>query len=344
VDSTVVFAVAGSGKTSSLVASLKPDERSLLLTYTENNFRTLHDKIARVCGGIPENVHLSTYFSFLYSFCVRPYLRDEMRLRGINWDQPSASRRRFGKTDERYYIDAHRRLYYGRMADLLRSRQMLGMLNARLARYFDRIYIDEVQDFAGHDFNLLCDILVASTPVVAVGDFYQHTFDTSRDGSVNKSLHDDEAAYRRRFESLGCSVDVTTLSKSYRCSAGVCDFVSQHLGISIESQRSEQSSVHVVDSEALADELFFRDDVVKLFYSEHYKYPCHSNNWGAAKGMDDYGDVCVVLNKTTAGLFQRGSLATLNPATKNKLYVACTRAAKDLFIVPGEYYMKFKRA
>lgn len=343
-DSTVVFAVAGSGKTTHLVDSLKPDERSLLLTYTENNFRTMHDKIARAYGGIPDSVHISTYFSFLYSFCVRPYLGDEMRLRGINWDQPLASRRRFGKTDDRHYMDSHRRLYYGRMADLLRSRQMLGMLSARLARYFDRIYIDEVQDFAGHDFNLLCDILVASTPVVAVGDFYQHTFDTSRDGNVNQNLHDNEVNYRKRFESLGCSVDATTLSKSYRCSASVCGFVSQYLGIGIESQRPEQSTVQFVDSEEVADELFHRDDVVKLFYQEHHKYPCHSNNWGAAKGMDDYGSVCVVLNKKTAGLYRQGSLDALSSATKNKLYVACTRAAQDLFLVPGEYYAKFKRA
>lgn len=35
--------------------------------------------------------------------------------------------------------------------------------------------------------------------------------------------------------------------------------------------------------------------IVKLFLSEHYKYGCYSENWGANKGIDHFNDVCVVM-------------------------------------------------
>lgn len=53
----------------------------------------------------------------------------------------------------------------------------------RLARYFDELLVDEVQDFAGHDFNFLLELCAADVSVVLAGDFYQHTFDTSRNAT-----------------------------------------------------------------------------------------------------------------------------------------------------------------
>ena len=54
---------------------------------------------------------------------------------------------------------------------------------------------DEVQDLGGHDFNLITAILPLSIDVFFVGDFFQHTFDTSKDGNVNISLYKDINLY-----------------------------------------------------------------------------------------------------------------------------------------------------
>lgn len=40
-----------------------------------------------------------------------------------------------------------------------------------------------------------------------VGDFYQHTFDTSRDGNKNKTLFDDKIKYESRFTAKGIVCD-----------------------------------------------------------------------------------------------------------------------------------------
>ena len=45
--------------------------------------------------------------------------------------------------------------------------------------------------FGGNDFNLLKEISKAKVNHIYVGDFFQHTFDTSRDGNTNSKLHDD---------------------------------------------------------------------------------------------------------------------------------------------------------
>jgi hypothetical protein len=60
---------------------------------------------------------------------------------------------------------------------------------------------------------------------------------------------------------------------------------------------------------------------VKLFYQEHHKYACHSQNWGASKGIDRYRDVWVVLNPGNVKAWHLGSFRGINVQTRNKLYV-----------------------
>lgn len=341
-DNRVILAVAGSGKTSHIKDSLQTSGRSLVVTYTENNYKSLRDRIATEYGCIPDRIRLCTYFSFLYSFCLRPFLGDELRVRGINWDAPPDFTRTIKRTEERYYLDKGQRLYYSRMAGLLSVKRLVPDVKRRLSKYFDSFFVDEVQDFAGHDFNFLCDLASADVRTLLVGDFHQHTYDTSRDGNVNKNLHKDLATYKSRLKEKGCDIDDTSLGKSYRCSPTVCDFVSQKIGIDIESHRDDETKFEYVDSEVRADQLFHQADIVKLFYQSHQKYSCFSDNWGASKGIDSYDSVCVVLNNRTDELYRNGRLPSLPPITKNKLYVACTRSRADLHFVPEKYYRKYK--
>lgn len=59
-------------------------------------------------------------------------------------------------------------------------------ISERIEKYFDFFCVDEVQDFAANDFNLLCQLSKMDVEVLFVGDFFQHTFDTSRDGNIQK--------------------------------------------------------------------------------------------------------------------------------------------------------------
>lgn len=333
-DKRVVFAVAGSGKTSHIINELRSDSKTLILTYTDNNLSNLKHRIMQKFGKIPSGIKVYSYFQFLYSFCFRPLYGHELKTKGINWHVPPFNTLKMKRNDRRFYIDSHNRLYSNRIAKLIEQLGIIDEVIQRIEKYFDSICIDEVQDFAGHDFNFLLSIYPANINQLFVGDFYQHTFDTSRDGNVNKSLHDCYDKYKAKFTKVGYIVDEELLSKSHRCSPIVCKFVTENLSIHIDSHRSDKTHIEFIECKNQAIDLMNCTETAKLFYQDSRKYKGYTENWGATKGLDCFENICIVLNNTTLKLFQSGKLEELKPQTKNKFYVACTRAKQNIYFVP----------
>ena len=343
-DKRVVFAVAGSGKTTSIVERLDLAQRFLIVTFTHANHDNLRAKIIGKFGWLPDNVVLMTYISFLYGFCYRPILGMRMGDRGIDYRPPGEEARRFRIRDDGYFMGVGRRLYSNRIARLVEAKGALADVNRRLEKYYNVLCVDEVQDIAGHDFNLLLSLCGATIDIYLVGDFHQHTFDTSRDGAVNTSLHEDYEAYKKRFTKAGLLVDTQSLAVSRRCSPDICDFITRDLNIAIKSSEESTGKVVEIGTQAEVDGLVARDDVVKLFVKEHYRYGCHSQNWGASKGEDSHMDVCVVLHDAAGKARVGGGLAGMPAQTVNKLYVACSRARGNLYLAPAKLFKKHKAA
>lgn len=342
-DKKVVFAVAGAGKTSLIITNLTYDSRALLVTYTRANEANLRKKVIRKFGCVPPGIRIYSYFAFLYSFCYKPFCAAKMRTRGVNWDIPPANTQKLKRSKRSFYVDSAGRLYSNRIAKFFEQAKLLRDINLRIEKYFDFLFIDEVQDFAGHDFNFLASLCTAQIQLLLVGDFFQHTYDTSRDGAVNRFLHNDFGAYVSRFRNIGLQVDAETLNKSYRCSPNICDFISTNLAIPLSSHRIDCTTVKLLQDVSQIEEKFFCQETVKLFYQSHEKYPCFSQNWGASKGEDDYNDVCVVLHSGSYESLIRGELHKLNPQTRNKLYVACSRARGNLYLIPEYLVAKYRR-
>ena len=333
-DKRVVFAVAGSGKTKRLIDELNLRERVLLLTYTENNCAEIRRRVITKFGHVPANITVCTYFTFLNSFCYRPLLLVDMKTKGISFARPSeySSSQRIASRER--YITQDARVYHARMAKALDAMGCIPALLNRIARYYDKVCVDEVQDFGGHDFNLLKHIVRAPVQILLVGDFYQHTYSTSTDGNVNKGLHDSYERFQRGLRDAGLTVDTEALVKSHRCSATVCSFVREHVGIDIHPAQERQTKIQIIEDKQHAADLFADDATVKLFFKEHYLYACHAQTWGASKGQDHYQDVCVVLNATSWKGYKTGGLSGLAALSRNKLYVACTRARGNLYLMP----------
>lgn len=334
-----MFAVAGSGKTTYILESLCDNKRALIITYANNNLQNLRDGLLKKYGYFPSNISIMSYYNFLYSFCYRPFLSRNLGAKGINWN-PNPNT--FTTNDGRY-IDRYKRLYSNRIAKLIEIKDALKDVNDRISKYFDTLYIDEIQDFAGNDFNFLKSIVKSKIDILFVGDFYQHTYDTGRDGKVNSSLHDDYADYKKKFTAMGLMVDHKTLLNSHRCSPAICDFIKDHIGILIASANTEIKAVKIIDTPNDAAAIWNDNSIVKLFYQEHYKYGCFSRNWGDCKGENKYQDVCVVLNTKTWDFYQKQKLRELPSQTKNKLYVACSRARGNLFLVSDKLFKQFKQ-
>lgn len=74
--------------------------------------------------------------------------------------------------------------------------------------------------------------------VVLVGDYYQHSVSaTNNSGKPFKNRSKDVSydSFVAELKNAGFEVDLTTLDKSRRCSAEICQYVSEKLGINISS-------------------------------------------------------------------------------------------------------------
>jgi len=220
--------------------------------------------------------------------------------------------------------------------------ELLTRINSRIEKYFDFFHIDEIQDFGGYDFDILMSFAETNLNLQWVGDFYQHTFDTSRDGNRNRNLHDNFEDYKSKFTNAGLNIDGDALSKSWRCSPSIAEFITTKLGIEIESHKEIDSDVIFCEVSNQIDSVMKDNSTIKLFYQNHRKYKCYSNNWGKLKGANDLDDVCVVLNKNSYKLFEEGKLSELAPLNKNRLYVACSRAHGNLFFIPEDKIADYK--
>ena len=341
----LIHAVAGSGKTRTIIETIAPAERNLIITYTNNNQEVLKSRLVYRFGRIPEDTHVFGVFEFLYRFCLIPYL--EERLRGINFNY-----RKINHFD-RNSIDESRRVIHNQLSQALLNgslrdgRSIINFDNSYLTRidkFFDNIFIDECQDFESYDFDWMLSLVNLRANVYLFGDFYQKTFSTSSSGNKGRAVHADLNKWLTEIRKAHFDIDIDSLSESRRCPLEVCEFVKGNLGIEITSsiEKNEEERVIFISSSELVNEIMSDDSIMKLFFQNSSKYNCTSQNWGESKGSE-FRKVCVVLNKTTYEHYKKGALKELAPSTKSKLYVACTRTLDKLYLVSENNIKNFKK-
>lgn len=341
-DKKLMLAVAGAGKTTYIINKVCAEyKKVLIITYTDANYSNIISRLREKNDGvIPEGISVFKYFTFLYRFCYKPFLSDYVGARGINYE---SNKNRYAKsTNLDYYLDSSDRLYSNRISLLLDKTDAIKDVQNRIKKYFDCVVFDEVQDISGRDFSFLEEVMKIDMNMLYVGDFYQHTYNTSADGKVNASLFDNLDKYVERFEKAGVTYDDKTLIKSWRCGEPVCKYVREKLGIIIYSNRGEQGSVDFVDSEDRIREIWEDPEIIKLHHQKASNYGAGHRNWGETKGEDCYQDVCVLLNQTTMRAYKEDALLKLATATRNKLYVAITRAKGNVYLIDEEKAKKLE--
>lgn len=341
-DKTLILAVAGAGKTTEIINNIKKDDKTLIITYTENNYNILKNNIIKKFKGIPDNIKIYTYFTFLYRFCFLP-LKKGFKVKGLDFNS-NPNKYIKAKDINYYYNRVSKKMYHNRLAKIC-SDYFIDDIIKRIEKYFNYIYIDEIQDFASHDFNLLLNLIKTNCNILLVGDFYQHTFDTSRDGNVNSNLYNDYDNYINKIKNSDSNIKVDTVNflKSKRCSKQVCEFITEYLKIKIESYNNHDSIIREIDDENAIEKIANDDNIVKLFYQNSKKYDMkNKDNWGNSKG-NTYINTCVVLNKNSYEKYKKHKLNELPSSTKNKLYVALSRATNDVYIINEKYLDKYKK-
>jgi DNA helicase-2/ATP-dependent DNA helicase PcrA len=228
-NNTVIIAAAGSRKTTYLVeqALKNAEQEVLVLTYTIYNLNQIRQYIIEKAGLIPHNVTVQSWYQFLLQDCSRPYqsvVYDKKRIETIFFIEgkscPSVPK---NNTDKYYFVDGDK-IYTDKISDFACccNNRSGGSVIKRLERIYDCIFIDEIQDLAGYDFNFLELLFRSKIQVIVVGDSRQSTYFTNCSPKNRKFKGQNIIDLFREWKKKGIC-EIEEKNECYRCNQNICD-------------------------------------------------------------------------------------------------------------------------
>jgi DNA helicase-2/ATP-dependent DNA helicase PcrA len=336
-----VIAAAGSHKTEFIVteALAHMDKRVLLTTYTLNNLACIQERIYRKAGHIPAHITITSWYGFLTRHWCRPYQRAVFKAPGVlcGIDFQSNPPRFVPEADaRRYYCNQAGDLYKDRVADFAVKANAAagGATVRRLEELYDEVYIDEVQDLAYYDLDVLDSLLHSRIRVVVVGDPRQHTYAT------NQNSRNRQYRGARIVEWLGQRADLCVIEHrtvSYRCNQAICDFAD---ALYPDLPATTSANLEVVEPTGTL--MLSRADLpahVAAFSPAVLRHNVRTDtlglqaiNFGASKGST-YEHVVIFPTAPIRTYLRTRDPNGLAAETRSKLYVAVTRARHSVAFV-----------
>lgn len=358
----VILATAGSGKTYHLCHEIDDKKRNIIIAYTHQNIKNILGELLKRFGKIPDNTLVMTFHSFVYRFMIRPfdnmigefYGIENFRSKGVTIVSPPDSyisiNNKFKRINPRYkpitdlYHYVENDCYYSDYLSKLIIKTTTNDFSLmdegckNINKFFDYIYIDEVQDFRENNWKLLLEIIKNVNNILLVGDYYQHSVSAVNNTGVPFKVGKKFVSYEDYIEylgSLGLNVDTSTLNTSRRCCKAVCDLVISKLGINILSSEINNGVVELVTQSDKILEILNDNDIVKLVWERVDLYKFNAITWSYSKG-DTYKNICIILTNVYSDLMNEDYKNLDSSISKNKLYVALTRSSGNVYIIKKE--------
>jgi hypothetical protein len=233
----IIVACAGSGKTTYIVEeALKlKDKKVLIVTYTNENLDQVKLTFIEKNGCIPANVFILSWFSFLLQECARPYqnhMNQRSRIRSIYFFKGTQEDKKLKEglkyqpeAQDGHYLTNNDYLYDDKVSKFVYKCNQCsnGLIIKRLEKVYDHIFIDELQDLAGYDLNLLEIFLQSAINIVGVGDPRQATYSTNQ-SQKNKRYKKSGIYLWLKEKNKKGEVKIEEQSVCYRSNQKICDF------------------------------------------------------------------------------------------------------------------------
>lgn len=350
----LIIAAAGSGKTTHLVnEALKiTDKKVLITTFTEANEVEIRKKFFEIKGCIPSNITIQTWFSFLIQHGVKPYqsviysgkikglllVNQKSGLRGYNTTKKPIY---FGENDPKnYYFSKSNLIYSDKLAKfVVRANELTeGLVLKRIGKIYSNIFIDEVQDMAGYDLEIIKLLFGLDSDILLVGDPRQVTYHTHEE--VKYSKYDEgciEEFIKKECSTLSVEIDDTTLNKSYRNNKPICCFANSIYPQFkpceyVEQKQTGHDGVFFV-SKADVDEYLAKYNPMQLRESRkrtvNENYPVKT--FGDSKGLTFERVLIYPTKPMIEWIFDHQK--NLKSQSRSKFYVSVTRAKYSVAIV-----------
>lgn len=347
----LVIAAAGSGKTTLLVNdALQQTGRVLITTFTQANEAEIRKKIIKKNGCIPEHIIVQTWFSFLLQHGVRPFqgkLTDR-KVKGLILANGISGVKYYYRGKPVYYnekteFDGHyftkdQKIFSDKLSKfVIKSQEKSeGAVIDRLSRIYTKIYIDEVQDLAGYDLEILKLLFASKVDITLVGDPRQGTYVTNN-AAKNKKFQKSKIIHFFEQEFDNIEIDNTSLTVNHRCTSAICilsnklfpDFTSTASGNQKTSNHDGVFFIKAQDVDAYLakyNPIQLRDKK-NVVINEDYS----SINFGESKGLSFDRTLIYPTKPMLDWMLDNNS--ELAPTSRSKFYVALTRARQSVGII-----------
>lgn len=237
-DNRIIIAAAGSGKTTYLVeqAMKVANGRALITTYTESNEREIRQKFFDLVGRVPAHVTIMTWFSFLIAHGVKPFQGcifdfdvagmvfavTQSGIKMVVNDHPIP----YAESEfQKHFFDRAGRVFSDKLPKLVIrcNEKSGGAVFDRIARVFPHVFVDEVQDLAGYDLDILAALARSPARLLMVGDPRQVTYLTHHEKKYRKYSDGGIVKFLQvELRNIPFAIDNATLGRSHRNSASIC--------------------------------------------------------------------------------------------------------------------------
>lgn len=365
-NNTVIFAAAGNGKTYSICQQAKEvvnnsNKCVLLLSYTNEGIHSLENEYKKQNKGVlDEKVIIKSWYRFLLSEFIKPYqcllklkkkyYKDEYDI--VLPENFISSIAFYGYDPPKYFNQTHIQYYVNNGGDIVPDRtsqlaflcneHSLGKAIARMESIYSHIFIDELQDYAGWDLEIIKLLFESQIQIQCVGDYKQATYRTNN-SQKNRQYRDEKIL--KYFISLEkgnlCSIEYSNATR--RFNQEICNFIN-----TIHSDKNtivypdstlqtnthaNNNGVYLIDYKYLTKYCDYYNPII-LRYDKNskikFEHKCNIFNYGGSKGATYERTVIVPVGTILPFINQHTYIDS--DRTRSKFYVACTRARHSIVI------------
>lgn len=351
----LIIAAAGSGKTRKLISeSLEIKDKSILITtYTEANANEIKKRFIKKNGSVPENVTIQTWFSLLIKHGIKPYqsVLFEDKIKGmILVNSQSGFRFKnkkgfpiyWGEDDfKKHYFTDDNRIFSDKLSKLVCRINDYSEEKVidRLVSIFPVIFIDECQDLAGYDLEIIKSLSKKAFQLILVCDPRQVTYLTHNERKYTKYKNGlIEDFIKNECKKNDFEIDTKTLSHSYRCNQHICDYANKlfpniDISNSANEEKTEHDGIYLVNKNKI-------NEYLKKYNPVQLRWNVSTNlidkdfavhNFGQAKGLTF--DRVLIFPTVDMISWMQNHYHNLSDEARAKLYVGITRAKYSVGIV-----------
>lgn len=342
----IIVAAAGGGKTTRIVARAiaDPTRRAALITYTTNNVSELYQRLYQAGPVVPTHVEVWSWFRFLLQEIIRPYRQAllERRIDGVQFVDARSARFVKKTNVAKYYLaDGGRLVYSDKISELAMeiNKASQGAVLARLAERFKTLFIDEIQDMAGYDLDLVEAFLNSGIDIVLVGDHRQATFRTNN-SARNKAFSEKNIIGKFRAWDKAKLAALSYERETHRCHQRIADLADKIFP-------DEPSTISLNKTDTGHDGIFVLKPANVTHYVQRFspsvlrldrRTDCggfDATNFGESKGMT-FDRVLIFPHRKGQDWLRTGDFGHIE-GSASKLYVGITRARHSVtFVFDGE--------